>query len=117
MLLQFRERDELVRIFKTWLQPQSSASVLMPKAWDYRVRQHLGGRYNCKGGCFDWDLAMKLHEKGVRMHVAVCFLCLWLFLFASIVLGMCSVVLLASRSMCDGGSGVWRTKCGRVPTK
>lgn len=40
----------------------------MPKAWDYRVRQHLGRRYNCKSGSFDWDLMMKLHEKGVRMN-------------------------------------------------
>lgn len=40
----------------------------MPKAWDYRVRQHLGRRYNCKSGSFDWDLIMKLHEKGVRMN-------------------------------------------------
>ncbi|TNN03929.1 hypothetical protein fugu_000958 [Takifugu bimaculatus] len=66
--LKFRERDELARIFKAWLQPQPSSSVLMPKAWDYRVRQHLGRRYNCKSGSFDWDLIMKLHEKGVRIH-------------------------------------------------
>ncbi|XP_011603871.2 dynein assembly factor 3, axonemal [Takifugu rubripes] len=62
--LKFRERDELARIFKAWLQPQPSSSVLMPKAWDYRVREHLGRRYNCKSGSFDWDLIMKLHEKG-----------------------------------------------------
>uniref|UniRef100_A0A3Q4AE81 Dynein axonemal assembly factor 3 n=1 Tax=Mola mola TaxID=94237 RepID=A0A3Q4AE81_MOLML len=59
----FRERDELARIFKGWIHPQSP-SVLMSKAWDYRVREHLGTRYNCKSGCFDWDLSMKLHEKG-----------------------------------------------------
>lgn len=46
------------------MQPQSS-SVLISKAWDYRVRQHLGTRYNSKDGSFDWDLNMKLHEKGV----------------------------------------------------
>lgn len=40
----------------------------MPKAWDHRVRQHLGTRYDCKSGCFDWDVTMKLHQKGVRRH-------------------------------------------------
>lgn len=72
IFIQFKERDELDRIFKLWIQRQSSASssgcsapILMSKAWDYRVRQHLGTRYNSKGGCFDWDLTMKLHEKGV----------------------------------------------------
>ncbi|KAG7507583.1 hypothetical protein JOB18_038793 [Solea senegalensis] len=77
-LLKFKERDELARIFKLWLRPQASSSssssssssregaapVLMSKAWDYRVRQHLGTRYDARRGCFDWDLSMKLHEKG-----------------------------------------------------
>ncbi|XP_076615769.1 dynein axonemal assembly factor 3 [Chaetodon auriga] len=63
-LLKFKERDELARIFKLWYQPQSSSSIMMSKAWDYRVRQHLGTRYDSKRGCFDWDLTMKLHAKG-----------------------------------------------------
>lgn len=67
--LQFKERDELARIFKSWIQPVSSpechTSVSMSKTWDYRVRQHLGMRYDSKRGCFDWDLTMKLHGKGV----------------------------------------------------
>ncbi|XP_034414003.1 dynein assembly factor 3, axonemal-like [Cyclopterus lumpus] len=70
-LLKFKERDELARIFKLWIQPRPSSSssecaapVLMSKAWDYRVRQHLGTRYDSKKNCFDWDLKMKLHEKG-----------------------------------------------------
>ncbi|XP_041671301.1 dynein assembly factor 3, axonemal-like [Cheilinus undulatus] len=62
-LLKFKERDELDRIFKSWIQPQSSAPIIMSRAWDYRVRQHLGSRYDSKKGCFDWDLTMKLHEK------------------------------------------------------
>ncbi|XP_072311689.1 dynein axonemal assembly factor 3-like [Eucyclogobius newberryi] len=70
-LLKFKERDELVRIFKQWTQPECSVSghpapVVMSKAWDYRVRQHLGTRYDSRTGCFDWDLTMKLHEKGGR---------------------------------------------------
>ncbi|XP_057683098.1 dynein axonemal assembly factor 3-like isoform X2 [Corythoichthys intestinalis] len=65
-LLKFRERDELARIFKSWVQPLSSSTphVSIAKAWDYRVRQHLGTRYDAKRGCFDWDLTMKLYEKG-----------------------------------------------------
>ncbi|XP_071319687.1 dynein axonemal assembly factor 3-like [Trachinotus anak] len=70
-LLKFKERDELDRIFKLWIRPQFSSSssecsgpILMSKAWDHRVRQHLGTRYDSKKGCFDWDLTMKLHEKG-----------------------------------------------------
>uniref|UniRef100_A0A3P8SLY9 Dynein axonemal assembly factor 3 n=1 Tax=Amphiprion percula TaxID=161767 RepID=A0A3P8SLY9_AMPPE len=70
-LLKFKERDELATIFKLWIQPRPSSSsseppapILMPKVWDYRVRQHLGTRYDSKKGCFDWDLTMKLHQKG-----------------------------------------------------
>ncbi|XP_077359360.1 dynein axonemal assembly factor 3 [Festucalex cinctus] len=65
-LLKFKERDELARIFKSWM-PHSSSSIAplsISKAWDYRVRKHLGTRYDAKKGCFDWDLTMKLHEKG-----------------------------------------------------
>ncbi|XP_060950947.1 dynein axonemal assembly factor 3-like [Limanda limanda] len=70
-LLKFKERDELARIFKSWIPPQSSSSssersvpIVMSKAWDYRVRQHLGTRYDSKKGSFDWDLTMKLQDKG-----------------------------------------------------
>ncbi|KAM8836476.1 dynein axonemal assembly factor 3 isoform 2-T4 [Spinachia spinachia] len=70
-LLKFKERDELTRIFQMWIQPRPSSSssecaapVSMSNAWDYRVRQHLGARYDSKKNCFDWDLCMKLHEKG-----------------------------------------------------
>ncbi|KAM3859893.1 dynein axonemal assembly factor 3 [Diretmus argenteus] len=69
--LKYKERDELARIFKLWIQPPSSPSpsgrsppVSIAKVWDGRVRQHLGTRYDSRGGCFDWDLAMKLHQKG-----------------------------------------------------
>ncbi|KAJ0060217.1 hypothetical protein NL108_004074, partial [Boleophthalmus pectinirostris] len=71
-LLKFKERDELARIFKQWTQQEYSVSgrptpIVMSKAWDYRVRQHLGTRYDSRTGCFDWDLIMKLHEKGGRL--------------------------------------------------
>ncbi|KAK0151237.1 Dynein assembly factor 3, axonemal [Merluccius polli] len=67
LFLQFRERDELVRIFRFWVQsctPEGSGSVSITRAWDARVRQHLGTRYDARRGCFDWDLAMKLHHRG-----------------------------------------------------
>ncbi|KAM6951017.1 dynein axonemal assembly factor 3 [Aplochiton taeniatus] len=65
-MLKFKERDELARIFKLWVQPPSCgrhAPVSIVKAWDGRVRQHLGTRYDHRIGCFDWDLTMKLHQK------------------------------------------------------
>ncbi|XP_029934086.1 dynein assembly factor 3, axonemal [Myripristis murdjan] len=69
--LKYKERDELVRIFKLWIKPSSTKSpsghvvpVSITKAWDGRVRQHLGTRYDSRRGSFDWDLAMKLHQKG-----------------------------------------------------
>ncbi|XP_066538492.1 dynein axonemal assembly factor 3 [Hoplias malabaricus] len=62
-LLKFKERDELAQIFKQWQRPISSPDSVF-KAWDARVRQHLGTRYDSRSGCFDWDLTMKLHQKG-----------------------------------------------------
>ncbi|KAK7118707.1 hypothetical protein R3I94_022264 [Phoxinus phoxinus] len=62
-LLKFKERDELVRIFKLWERPPSVPASVR-KVWDARVRQHLGTRYDSRQGCFDWDLSMKLHQRG-----------------------------------------------------
>ncbi|KAF7708037.1 dynein axonemal assembly factor 3-like [Silurus meridionalis] len=62
-LLKFKEQDELARIFTRWGRP-ASAPPCMSKLWDARVRQHLGTRYDARSGCFDWDLAMKLHDRG-----------------------------------------------------
>ncbi|XP_043082250.1 dynein axonemal assembly factor 3-like [Puntigrus tetrazona] len=62
-LLKFKERDELVRIFKLWERPPSGPASAR-KAWDVRVRGHLGTRYDSRLGCFDWDLTMKLHQSG-----------------------------------------------------
>ncbi|XP_051737437.1 dynein axonemal assembly factor 3-like isoform X2 [Ctenopharyngodon idella] len=62
-LLKFKERDELVRIFKLWERPPSVPASVR-KVWDARVRQHLGTRYDSRQGCFDWDLTMKLHQRG-----------------------------------------------------
>ncbi|XP_060777097.1 dynein axonemal assembly factor 3-like [Neoarius graeffei] len=62
-LLKFKERDELARIFKQWQRPPSTP-LSMRKVWDARVRQHLGTRYDARRGCFDWDLTMKLYDRG-----------------------------------------------------
>ncbi|XP_056306343.1 LOW QUALITY PROTEIN: dynein axonemal assembly factor 3 [Danio aesculapii] len=62
-LLKFKERDELVRIFKLWERPPSAPGSVS-KMWDARVRQHLGSRYDSRQGAFDYDLNMKLHQKG-----------------------------------------------------
>ncbi|KAG7492098.1 hypothetical protein MATL_G00011120 [Megalops atlanticus] len=60
--LRFKDCDELHRIFKQWIHPPSS--LCLSKIWDGRVRQHLGTRYDSRLGCFDWDLTMKLHQRG-----------------------------------------------------
>ncbi|TSL82535.1 Dynein assembly factor 3, axonemal [Bagarius yarrelli] len=62
-LLKFKERDVLAQIFKQWQRPPVTP-LSMSKAWDTRVRQHLGGRYDTRKGCYDWDLAMKLYDRG-----------------------------------------------------
>ncbi|KAA0704472.1 Dynein assembly factor 3, axonemal [Triplophysa tibetana] len=62
-LLKFKERDDLVQILKSWERPPSVPASAR-QVWDARVRQHLGARYDSRQGCFDWDLTMKLHQRG-----------------------------------------------------
>ncbi|XP_046906753.1 dynein axonemal assembly factor 3-like [Hypomesus transpacificus] len=71
--LKFKEIDELLWIFKQWTKPTSPSprdpcdprdTSPMSRVWEGRVRQHLGVRYDSRRGCFDWDLTMKLHQKG-----------------------------------------------------
>lgn len=38
----------------------------MSRLWDSRLRQYLGSRYDARHGVSDWDLHMKLHDRGVR---------------------------------------------------
>lgn len=38
----------------------------MSRLWDSRVRHYLGSRYDARRGVADWDLSMKLHDRGVR---------------------------------------------------
>lgn len=124
VFLQFKERDELARIFKLWIQPRPSSSsselISMSRAWDYRVRQHLGTRYDSKKGCFDWDLTMKLHEKGVLNILFFargnCYFSTEGFDLSALTVP-CSVVSSTSNNMHDGGKGDWRLNCEKVSIK
>lgn len=55
--------------------------------------------------------------KRACVGISYLFLCLRLFSFASVVLVSCRVASSTSMSTCGGGSGAWRSKCGRVRTK
>lgn len=38
----------------------------MSRLWDSRLRHYLGSRYDARRGVSDWDLHMKLHDRGVK---------------------------------------------------
>uniref|UniRef100_A0A8C4YA99 Dynein axonemal assembly factor 3 n=1 Tax=Gopherus evgoodei TaxID=1825980 RepID=A0A8C4YA99_9SAUR len=63
--LKFKERDQLESIFRFWRNPDPQAFPIA-RLWDLRVRQYLGTRYDARRGMCDWDLTMKLHERGAR---------------------------------------------------
>ncbi|CAN0372623.1 unnamed protein product [Lampetra fluviatilis] len=61
--LKFKERDRLEGIFTFWRRGEASA-FRPERLWDARCRRYLGARYDARHGAYDWDLAMKLHERG-----------------------------------------------------
>uniref|UniRef100_A0A8C5R2T7 Dynein axonemal assembly factor 3 n=1 Tax=Leptobrachium leishanense TaxID=445787 RepID=A0A8C5R2T7_9ANUR len=61
--IKFRERDELESIFKFWKMPETSIFPI-EKYWDAKNREFLGRRYDSRCGAYDWDLSMKLHDRG-----------------------------------------------------
>ncbi|XP_069763722.1 dynein axonemal assembly factor 3-like isoform X2 [Narcine bancroftii] len=61
--LKFKERDQLEAIFKFWRNPDPKMFQIN-KLWDLRNRQYLGNRYDSKQGVYDWDLHMKLYDRG-----------------------------------------------------
>ncbi|XP_067408542.1 dynein axonemal assembly factor 3 isoform X3 [Emydura macquarii macquarii] len=63
--LKFKERDQLEGIFRFWRNPDPQAFPI-GRLWDLRVRQYLGTRYDARRGVCDWDLTMKLHERGAK---------------------------------------------------
>ncbi|XP_008576174.1 PREDICTED: dynein assembly factor 3, axonemal isoform X2 [Galeopterus variegatus] len=39
----------------------------MSRLWDSRLRHYLGSRYDARRGVSDWDLHMKLHDRGAQV--------------------------------------------------
>ncbi|GCC34196.1 dynein axonemal assembly factor 3-like [Chiloscyllium punctatum] len=64
--LKFKERDQLEAIFKFWRNPDQKIFQIN-RLWDMRNRQYLGNRYDSRIGVYDWDLHMKLYERGARI--------------------------------------------------
>lgn len=67
LVIQFRERDALEAVFLFWSGGEKGPEVFpMSRLWDSRLRHYLGSRYDARRGVADWDLRMKLHDRGVR---------------------------------------------------
>ncbi|XP_053308151.1 dynein axonemal assembly factor 3 [Spea bombifrons] len=64
--IKFKERDELEDIFKFWRTPESRLFPI-EKYWEAKNRQFLGRRYDSRRGAYDWDLSMKLHDRGASV--------------------------------------------------
>ena len=62
-LLKYKEKDFLEGIFQFW---RSSQPFPVQLAWEGRVRQYLGPRFDTRQNSFDWDLHMKLAERGFK---------------------------------------------------
>ncbi|XP_060223121.1 dynein axonemal assembly factor 3 isoform X2 [Meriones unguiculatus] len=66
--LKFRERDALEAVFRFWSGGEKGPEVFpMSRLWDSRVRHYLGSRYDARRGVADWDLSMKLHDRGAQV--------------------------------------------------
>uniref|UniRef100_A0A8C5KI89 Dynein axonemal assembly factor 3 n=1 Tax=Jaculus jaculus TaxID=51337 RepID=A0A8C5KI89_JACJA len=70
-LLKFRERDALEAVFRFWGGSEKGPQAFpMSRLWDSRLRHYLGSRYDAKHGVSDWDLRMKLHDRGAQtIHI------------------------------------------------
>ncbi|KAL3841853.1 hypothetical protein ACJMK2_019950 [Sinanodonta woodiana] len=64
--LKFKERDFLEAIFKLWRNPEAQVFDVT-KAWDLRLRQYLGVRYDSRLNVFDWDLQMRLYQRNAEI--------------------------------------------------
>ncbi|TGZ44687.1 hypothetical protein CRM22_011197 [Opisthorchis felineus] len=60
--LKFKERDVLESIFKFW-RKSDTKEFEVNKIWDYRLRKHLGTRYDAIPNVFDWDCSITLHDR------------------------------------------------------
>uniref|UniRef100_UPI00358F975C dynein axonemal assembly factor 3 isoform X2 n=1 Tax=Myxine glutinosa TaxID=7769 RepID=UPI00358F975C len=64
--LKFKEKDQLEAIFKFW-KNRDRRVFPIDKFWDGRLRRYLGVRYDSRIGAYDWDLMMKLHDRGAKL--------------------------------------------------
>ncbi|XP_060031771.1 dynein axonemal assembly factor 3 isoform X2 [Erinaceus europaeus] len=66
--LKFRERDALEAVFRFWTGGDRAPETFpVSRLWDSRLRHYLGSRYDSRRGVSDWDLHMKLHDRGARV--------------------------------------------------
>ena len=65
-LLKYKEKDFLEGIFQYWRAPPTKQPFPAEIAWDGRVRQYLGARFDTRRNAFDWDYHMKLTERGFK---------------------------------------------------
>ncbi|KAM4825014.1 dynein axonemal assembly factor 3 [Thomomys bottae] len=66
--LKFSERDALEAVFRFWSGGEKGPEAFpMGRLWDSRLRQYLGSRYDARHGVSDWDLRMKLHDRGAQV--------------------------------------------------
>ncbi|KAM5236296.1 dynein axonemal assembly factor 3 [Ctenodactylus gundi] len=66
--LKFRERDALEAVLRFWSGGEKGPETFpMARLWDSRVRHYLGSRYDARRGVSDWDLRMKLHDRGAQV--------------------------------------------------
>ncbi|XP_063656427.1 dynein axonemal assembly factor 3 isoform X8 [Pan troglodytes] len=66
--LKFRERDALEAVFRFWTGGEKGPEAFpMSRLWDSRLRHYLGSRYDARRGVSDWDLRMKLHDRGAQV--------------------------------------------------
>ncbi|XP_066564821.1 dynein axonemal assembly factor 3 isoform X2 [Amia ocellicauda] len=59
--LKYRDRDSLCEVCGWW---GISSPLPLARLWEARLRGHLGSRFDSRLGSFDWDLRMKLHDRG-----------------------------------------------------
>ncbi|XP_069919749.1 dynein axonemal assembly factor 3 isoform X3 [Oryctolagus cuniculus] len=66
--LKFRERDMLEAVFRFWAGREKGPQAFpVRRLWDSRLRHYLGSRYDARHGVSDWDLRMKLHDRGAQV--------------------------------------------------
>ncbi|XP_066230593.1 dynein axonemal assembly factor 3 isoform X1 [Saccopteryx leptura] len=66
--LKFRERDALEAVFRFWAGGEKGPETFpVSRLWDLRLRHYLGSRYDARRGVSDWDLHMKLHDRGAQV--------------------------------------------------